>query len=262
MDKNVLLDKVAQTDEDRILLARVYDKITAGERKNIPSFTCFLTKREQILAEQLLKDIPVTFFGGTEEAERTVCCYVPEYLTEADLWDPDLSPICAVRAEFFKDDSLTHRDFLGSLMGSGIKRETVGDIFVAEGQCDFLVTREILPYVLQNLESAGRTKLHLRQIPLEEIAIPLQDLREIRSTVSSLRLDAVIGAGFGLARGKAASFVEAGRVTLNDMPCEKPDKAVSEGDKIALRGMGKIVLQTVGGRTKKDRLGIIIKRYG
>ena len=262
MDKNRLLDKAAQTDEDRILLARVYDKITAGQRKNIPVSTCFLTKREQILAQQVLQGTPVVFFGGTADAERAVCCYVPEYLEEADLYDEDICPICALRAEFFAEDTLTHRDFLGSLMGSGIKRETVGDIFVSKGQCDFLVTREILPYVLQNLESAGRTKLHLRQISLDEICVPVQDTKEVRATVSSLRLDAVIGAGFGLARGKAADFVEAGRVTLNDMPCEKPDKAVAQGDKIALRGMGKIILETVGGRTKKDRIGIVIRRFG
>ena len=262
MDKSVLLDKTAQTDEDRILLAKVYDKITAGERKNIPVSTCFLTKREQILVGQLLRNIPVTFFGGTPEPERAVCCYVPEYLEKESLWEKDFCPICAVRAEFFKDDVLTHRDFLGSLMGSGIKRETVGDIFVSSGQCDFFVTREILPYVLQNLESAGRTKLRLREISLDEVAVSVQDTREIKATVSSLRLDAVVGAGFGLARGKAAHFIETERVTVNDMPCEKPDKAVSEGDKIALRGMGKIVLETVGGRTKKDRLGVIIRRFG
>lgn len=262
MDKNQLLTNAAQTEEDRILLARVYDKITAAERKNILAASSFLTKREQLLAQKILHEIPVTFFGGTAEAERAVCCYVPEYLTEESLWDDEICPICAVRAEFFKDDILTHRDFLGSLMGCGIKRETVGDIFVSEGRCDFLVTREILPYVLQNLESAGRTKLHLRQISLEEIAVPAQDAREIKATVSSLRLDAVIGAGFGLARGKASALIEAGRVSLNDMTCEKPDKAVNAGDKIALRGMGKIVLETVGGKTRKDRLGVIIRRFG
>lgn len=262
LDKNRLLDMAAQSEEDRILLAKVYDKITAGERKNIPASTCFLTPREQILAKQVLRDVPVTFFGGTPEAERAVCCYVPEYLSEDDLFDPELCPIRAVRAEFFKEDTLTHRDFLGSLIGSGIKRETVGDIFVSQGSCDFFVTKEILPYVLQNLESAGRTKLHLKEIPLEDVAVPVQDMNEIRSTVSSLRLDAVVGAGFGLARGKAADAIEAGRASVNDLPCVKPDKPVSQGDKIALRGMGKIILETVGGRTKKDRIGIVIRRFG
>lgn len=262
MDKSTLLDKIAQTEEDRILLARIFDKIAAGERKNIPAFTCFLTRREQLLAAQMLRGTLVTFFGGTEAAERCVCCYLPDYLEETVLHEADFSPICAVRAEYYEADDLSHRDFLGSLMGCGIKRETVGDIFVGRGQCDFLVTREILPYLLQNLTSAGRTKLHLRQIPLDEIAVPEQDVREIRATVCSLRLDSVIGAGFGLARGKAAAAIESGKVTLNDLPCQKADKTVAEGDKIVLRGMGKIQLQGIGGRTKKDRLGVIIRRFG
>lgn len=262
MDKRTMLDKIAQSDEDRILLARVYDRITAGERKNIPTATCFLTRREQLLAEQLLRGVSLQFFGGCSEAERAVCCYIPEYFDAEEHLYGDQSPICAVRAEFYEKDTLTHRDFLGSLMGCGIKRETVGDIFVSEGSCDFLVLREILPYLLQNLESAGRTKLHLQEIPLAAVNVPVQDSREVKTTVSSLRLDSVVGAGFGLARGKSADYVQAGRVSLNDMPCEKPDRQVSEGDKIALRGMGKIVLETIGGRTKKDRIGIIIRRFG
>ena len=262
MDKSSLLDKIAQTEEDRILLARVFDKITAGERKNIPAFTCFLTKREQLLVAQMLRGIPVTFFGGAKAAERCVCCYLPDYLEEDVLKEADFSPIAAVRAEFYEADDLSHRDFLGSLMGCGIKRETVGDIHVSRGKCDFVVTKEILPYVLQNLISAGRTKLHLREIGLDEISVPEQDMHEIRTTVSSLRLDSVMGSGFGLARAKAAAAIESGKVTLNDMPCVKPDKPVAEGDKIALRGMGKILLQSVGGKTKKDRLAIVIQRFG
>lgn len=262
MDKNQRIVQVAQTEEDRILLAKIFDKISAAERKNILAATFFLTKREQLLAQMVLQGVSVSFFGGTNEAERAVCCYVPDYFTEDDLWNEDICPICALRAEYFKDDALTHRDFLGSLMGCGIKRETVGDIFVSEGKCDFLVTREILPFVLQNLESAGRTKLHLRQIPLNEITVPIQDTREIKTTISSLRLDAVIGAGFGLARGKASALIEAGRVYLNDMPCQKPDKTVNEGDMITVRGMGKIILETVGGKTRKDRLVIVIRRFG
>ena len=56
-------------------------------------------------------------------------------------------------------DKLTHRDFLGALMGAGIARETVGDICVGKGSCDFFVTAEIAPYILQNFLTAGRTHL-------------------------------------------------------------------------------------------------------
>ena len=169
--------------------------------------------------------------------------------------------MAAVRATYFEKDDLTHRDFLGSLMGSGIKRETVGDIYVGKGTCDFLVTREILPYILDNLVSAGRTKLHVEQIPLKELNIPQVTVKEYKDTVSSLRLDAIVGSGFRMARGKAAALIETGKVSLNDLPCLKPDKLLAEGDKISARGFGKLVLRQVGGKTKKDRISILLEQY-
>ncbi len=260
MDKQKQVAKVAETDEDRILFARIYDRIISAEQKNIPGTTCFLTPREQVLTKRMLPHMALCFFGGTAEAERAVCCWLPDYLDEDWLTGED-GPIAAVRATFFEKDKLTHRDLLGALMGSGIKRETVGDIYVGEGTCDFLVTREILPYVLDNLLSAGRTRLHMEQISLEALAGPVLTVREIRDTVSSLRLDSIVGSGFGMARGKASALIETGKVSLNDLPCLKPDKLLAEGDKVSARGFGKLVLAQVGGRTKKERISIILEKH-
>ena len=262
MDKQDKIRFLAETDDDRILLARVYDKLTAGVRKGIPAFTAFLTPREQAMVQSLLDFLPVHFFGGREGAERAMCCYLPEYLSEQDLLDDEFTPICAVRASFYHEDSLSHRDVLGALMGMGIKRETVGDIYVSDNFCDFFVTREILSYILSQMESAGRTHLRLERISLSDVVVPQEMTREIKTTVSSLRLDSVLGAGFGLPRSKAVQAVEAGRVFLNDKCVYKADKLVTQGDKITLRGQGKLFLQNVGGKTRKDRLSIIICRFG
>ena len=260
MDKQKQIAMVAENDEDRVLFARIYDRLVSAEQKNIPGVTCFLSPREQVLTKRMLPHMEIRFFGGGEQAERAVACWLPEYLDESWLMDED-SPIAAVRCTYFEKDQLTHRDFLGSLMGCGIKRETVGDIYVGKGTCDFLVTGEMLPYVLDNLISAGRTKLHTERISLCDLAVPRPTVREIKDTVSSLRLDAVVGSGFRMARGKASALIETGRVSLNDLPCIKPDKLLAEGDKVSCRGFGKIVLTQVGGRTKKDRISIILEQY-
>ena len=189
MDRREKIARLAQSKEDEVLLARVYERITLAAQRNVPANTCFLSKREQMLCQELLRGEDFRFFGGTELSEREVCCYLPEYLDESWLYSQD-GPIAAVRASFFENDKLTHRDFLGSLMGSGIKREKVGDIYVGEGSCDFLVLREILPYVLQNLVSAGRTKLHLEEIELSGLHVPQQSVKTVRDTVPSLRLEA------------------------------------------------------------------------
>ena len=60
---------------------------------------------------------------------------------------------------------------------------------------------------------------------------------------------------------QAAQFISAGKAAIDGLPCEKPDKTVTEGAKISVRGLGKIKLQTVGGQTKKGRISVIIHRY-
>ena len=146
-------------------------------------------------------------------------------------------------------------------MGEGIARETVGDICVGKGQCDFFVTAEIAPYILQNFTGAGRTKVHLEQIPLAEVSVPEVQTKEIRDTVASLRLDSIIASGFRIGRSAAAQYVTAGKVAIDGLPCEKPDKPVDEGSKVSVRGLGKIKLKNINGQTKKGRISVIIIRY-
>lgn len=255
------IEKIAQTGEDRLLLAKLWDKINAGMHRNIPANTAFLSPRELNLSSFLFGQPQGLFsFGGYEDAERKMLVYLPEYLTEEALWEED-SPCVCLRATFFQGDSLSHRDFLGALMGAGIARETVGDICVSEGRCDFFVTAEIAPYILQNFTSAGRTKLHLERIPLRSASIPEPEVKEIRDTIASLRLDSVISSGFRIGRSLAAQYISAGKAAIDGLPCEKPDKPVPEGSKISVRGLGKIQLAAIGGKTKKDRISVVIHRY-
>lgn len=260
MDRNHI-EKIAHTPEDRLLLAKLWDKITAGMRKNIPANTCFLSPRELEMARYLFGDVPGLYaFGGYADAERKMLIYLPEYLEEDALYDSD-SPCVCLRAGFYQADSPSHRDFLGALMGAGIGRETVGDICVGKSQCDFFVTAEMAPHLLQSFTSAGRTKLHLSQIPLTQAQIPEPEVREIKDTLASLRLDSVISSGFRIGRSLASQYISAGKASIDGLPCEKPDKPVAEGSRVSVRGLGKIRLVQINGKTKKDRISVVIHRY-
>lgn len=255
------IDKIARTAEDKVLLAKVWDKINAGMRKNIPASTCFLSLRELDMTKYLFGNLEgLVAFGGYEGAERQMLVYLTEYLDETALHEED-SPLVCLRATFYEGDTPSHRDFLGALMGAGIARETVGDICVGKGYCDFFVTQEIAPYILQNFTGAGRTKVHLEQIPLSEVSVAEPETKQLRDTLASLRLDSVISSGFRVGRSQAAQYVTSGRVAIDGLPCEKPDKAVDEGAKISVRGLGKIKLTTVNGQTKKGRISVVIDRY-
>lgn len=255
------IDKIAKTPEDRVLLAKLWDKISTGMRKNVMASTGFLSPRELEMSRYLFGDTEgLHAFGGYPDAERKMLIYLPDYLDESALMEED-SPVVCLRATFYREDCPSHRDFLGALMGAGIARETVGDICVGKGSCDFFVTQEIAPYLLQNFENAGRVSLQLTQIPLHQMQAPQPETREIRDTLASLRLDSVISAGFRISRGLAAQHIEAGRAAIDGLSCEKPDKTVEEGVKISVRGLGKIHLKTVNGLTKKGRISVVIDRY-
>lgn len=255
------IDKIARTPDDKVLLAKIWDKINTGIRKNIPSNTGFLSPRELDMTRYLFGQPEGLYaFGGYPDAERQMLIYLPDYLDESTLTGND-SPLVCLRAAFYEGDTLSHRDFLGALMGAGIARETVGDICVGKDSCDFFVTAEIAPYILQNFISAGRTKLRLSRIPLSQVSVPEPETKEIRDTLASLRLDSVISAGFRIGRSLATQYVTAGKAAINGLPCEKPDKVVEEGAKVSVRGLGKIKLKSVNGQTKKGRISVVIDRY-
>ena len=255
------MEKIAHTPEDKFLLAKIWDKIYSGIRKNIPANTGFLTLREQNMTQYLFGEFEgLCSFGGYPDAERRMLIYLPDYMDHDALHFED-SPIICLRATFYEGDTPSHRDFLGALMGCGIARETVGDICVGKGYCDFFVSAEIAPYILQNFISAGRTKLRLAQIPLSDVSITEAETKQIRDTVASLRLDSIVSSGFRIGRSLAAQHVITGKVSIDGLPCDKPDKNVAEGSKISVRGLGKIKLSVINGETKKGRISVVIDRY-
>lgn len=263
MYKNEIVEKYARDTEDKLVLARLLDKMEEAERKNILTSTHFLNENQRALAEMLIKaqgNPRHLYYGGYDGALRSVALFLPDYMEPFQITDERIQPLACIRADYSKNQKLSHRDFLGALMGCGIKRETVGDILVREGSCDIIVLKEILPYVASNLESAGRARLNNTVIPLSHIIVPEAEFKLIKDTVASLRLDSIVSSGFSISREKAAGLVKSGKVFLNYAECTKPDKPIEEGDAISARGMGKFELNKVGHMTKKGRVAVVLKK--
>lgn len=262
MDKGALLDRLGLTGEDRLTLARVLDRAEQAENRNIPAATDFLSPQQQVQARDCLRlagvsETSYVLQGGYEGAERQIILFLPDWLERSNAE----FPIRCLRAAFREEDKLTHRDFLGSLMGLGLVREKIGDILVAPGSADLVVLDSVADFLLQSWDSAGRAKLRVEAIEPDSLHIPVVQRREVRDTVSSLRLDAVASSGFRLARGKAAALIESGKVQLNWRECVKPDKLLEAGDVVSARGFGKFELSEVGGLTRKGRISIVLQVY-
>lgn len=258
MERNRQIAAIAESEAERMLLVRVCDRIERAAQRQTPAATAFLSQREQALVRMLLPEC--RFFGGVENAERKVAFWLPDYIAAEDYFSD--GPIACLRASFYEANALTHRDMLGALMGAGLRRDAVGDISVNETFCDLFVLSDLTRYLLDNLTEAGRQCLHLEQIPLREAIKAPQKMKELRVTVSSLRLDGVISAAFHLSRGSAVEAIRAGKCAINNLTCLKPDRAVAEGDELSVRGCGKGKLLRINGETRKGRLALTVGIYG
>ena len=266
MNKTELLNKLARDNGERLLLARALDKLELARQRNIPACTGFFSPQERGSVENLLRAAAIhegfALLGGYEGAERRMLFFLPDW-QEAEDWqgDGESCPVRALRCTWSGGQKLTHRDFLGSILGLGLDREKVGDLLVGDGRCDVLALEEVADFLVFHMEQAGRVKLKCSPLPLDRLEPPAVETRTIRDTVSSLRLDAVAASGFSLSRGKAADLIASGRVQLNHRECVKPDHDVAQGDVLSCRGLGKCVLTEVGGPSKKGRILIVLERY-
>lgn len=262
MTKTEWLDKFSRTAEQRLLLARVLDQQQRAEMRGVPTHTGFLSPAEQAeTADFLMAAAPRQgiLFGGYSSAERKLWAFLPDWLEEDTWQNGDDCPVCALSVTV--SASLSHRDYLGSLMGLGLTREKIGDILLTENGAQVLVLRETLPILLSQWEKAGRYPLTLREISLTELTPTAAEIKEIRASVASLRLDAVLAAGFSIPRSRAVSLVQSGRVMVNHRSCEKGDKSLQSGDVLTCRGLGKCVLTDTGGTSRRGRIVIKLKRY-
>ena len=251
----------ALTDSERLLVRRAMDKMDQAEKRYSVTSTGFLSELEQDILMTELGAMDATekrFVGGYTDAERRMLAFVPEYseLDESEL-------MAAVRCSYYKDYDIGHRDLLGALMGLGIERETVGDIIVnkKEKYADIVVKRDILGFILNELSSAGRASLTLKEIPLCELENTERDTVTVTDTVASPRLDAIVATGFGLSRENASALIKSGKVYLDRRQTLAPDKTVTDNATVNAQGFGKFKVSVTGNVSKKGRMFIKIEKY-
>ena len=203
--------------------------------------------------------VSVTLWGGYENAERCVVCFCDrEYFTDNTDYPVKCILIKPVNQKFA--DNLSHRDFLGSLMGLGIRREVLGDIIIHEN-CGYLFCLEnIADYILENLTQVRHTTVKCEitdKIPTD--VLPKPENREI--IVSSERLDVIVSAIYKMSRSQVLPIFHTEKVFVNGAVKTSPSATVSVNDKISVRGFGRFIYKGVLRTTKKDRLVISVEVF-
>ena len=254
--KQEILTALAHSDSERLLLAGLLDKEQACTQRGYLTHTKFLDLNERAKCAEAVRLCGASghalFWGGYEDAERGVYLFYPDYLDEDGV--RALAPLVLLRAHKHPEDKLTHRDYLGALMGLQIDRSVVGDILVHEAGADILVLEEMADFILLHFERAGRKHISLTRETLADIKAGVRERKEGSGSVASPRLDNVAALIFGLPRREAQERIEKGLVFLNHVPCLRPERLVSEGDRLTLRGAGRAQVESLGGTSRKGRI--------
>lgn len=259
INKETLVKHIKKKEDYQVVM-KALDKAESVLKNHRILCTDFYDPYQITICSHVLNnilDVRFAIVGGHEGAERQVMIIYPEYMSMEEID----SPIGALKitGKFNKDD-LSHRDFLGSILGLGLKREKTGDILVSDGQANVIAFREICEYIRLNLEKVARYKVDVENISFDEMIKNELEYKLIHTTVAALRLDTVLAAGFGESRSSISKLINNDRVKVNWKVVNEPAYTLSEGDVISFRGKGRIFLESIGGKSKKDRYKVVIKR--
>ncbi len=245
--------------EDKLIISRAEDALELADRQYIMKSVGFLDPHQRNIINMNVRrgaGLISEFFGGYNDAERTMFFCYPEYI------EPDYSEAISVLViEGREISGLTHRDYLGSALGLGIKRENIGDILVYDDHALMFVKADIAGYIMLNLTKIGRKGVKIREVSLGEVEIPDKEYSVIKRTVSGLRLDSVIAASINVSRSKAVGFIKGSDVKLNWEICENVSHSVKPGDVFSVRGYGRFKFESAGELTRKNRINIVVHKY-
>ncbi|WP_313891359.1 YlmH/Sll1252 family protein [Psychrobacillus sp.] len=247
--------------EEQPFIEQVVHMMREVEDRYAPKLTDFLDPRQQFIVDSIRRQydgIESLSIGVLEDAERVRVLLYPSYYVPTN---EDFA-MKVVEVNYPKKFvTLRHKDVLGSMMSLGMDRSKFGDIRVEDGFIQFVVAVEVLDYVRANFTSIGKVK-----VQVEVVEEPLNYLKQHEEwltesfTVSSLRLDTVISAIFNISRQKSASLIHGGKVKVNWSVKEQTSMELQDLDLISIRGLGRVKLLMMEGRTKKDKIRLQIGR--
>lgn len=246
---------------DKLFAARLSDMTDHARRNGSYAFSAFLDERQCAEAEAWCRkntgELHYRLWGGFPGARRKMLAVYPDYCE--DYVEEDYPFVC-VTFLYRREDRLTHRDFLGTFMGMQLKRETIGDIVVAEGETQVFFTEVAAKLVLATVSKIGRVGVKVSDDRPFELEVR-QEYKKIIGTVASLRLDCIVSLAAHISRDNAAGLIRSDKVDVNHFTASSVSQELREGDVISVRGSGRYVLSAVNGLSGKGRIHVEVLKY-
>ena len=267
-------------EESEYLAGRIRELSNKAYQNEYVTHTEFLSASEiaavyEIMARQgmpagvnVCNGVSFCLYGGWEEADRNVLCFLPSYLDEEAFClqgaaDPQVVSCIRVRPvnARFADD-LIHRDYLGALMNMGIERDQIGDILAVRGSEDafIFVMKDIAKVICAELIRIRHTSVRCEEVLPGECNI-CPEFEEIEGSVASERLDAILAFVYRLSRAQAQQLIEAQDVFVDGRSAFSGGYDLKTGARVSVRGYGKFQYEGTGGTSKKGRLFAKVKLY-
>ena len=241
--------------EERVLISHVMDLAERCEKAGVTMYSPFLNPREVKLALSRCKgNFFVNSFGGYEDSERKILAFS----ATDEIWYD--YPVDAVKISSKDGRVFSHRDYLGSVLSLGIKREKIGDIVVEDDFALVFCHRSVGEYICLNLTKVASANVLCEICPVDEVKVE-RKFSAKNLSVASLRADAVISGAIGKSREVSADLISKGYVQINYEVAKSSSARIKDGDVISVRGFGKMVVETGCETTKKGRIKIIVKQF-
>ena len=253
--------------EEKLLIAKLTDKIKECKRKNKIVNTEFLNMNQKnVVQKELnrLKENDYMFFGGYEDAHSEILVLYPQKFQSQIVKDNLKNIIKVINIKIPKEltGKYEHKNYLSAVMIQGLGRERIGDIIVHANEAYIIVLKENAEYLKNSLQALTRfKKSQIEIIDFENIKIKPQEFEQFNIKVASNRIDAIVAEIVRTSRNKAEEYIDDKRVLINYQEESKYTRNVKENDVIVIRGKGKFVIDDIGEKNQKGRLTISIKKY-
>lgn len=246
-------------DELSLLKNRFTELAQRSYDRGIYTNSEFLTQAEQSELKKMHLSVKVSLYGGYDNAERCIAVFGDEN----ELGYECFYPVKFIKIEPLQmkfADKLSHRDFLGSLMGLGLRREMLGDIIINENVAFLVCLDSVADFIINQLDKVKHTSVKCS----ESDFIPTDVLPELKTEeliVSSERLDVLISAVYNLSRNESQKRIEGETVFCDGIVTVSSSFVPKNGTLISVRGLGRFIFDGCLRQTKKGRNVIAVRIY-
>ncbi|WP_311377209.1 YlmH/Sll1252 family protein [Anaerococcus vaginalis] len=244
--------------EDKSVKANIKKAISLLEksfytRKEVSSF--FLNPFEISVLNDIAKinNIEIVFLSCNESSERQIFVTNP--------YSNEINTRNYISVLEFKKNNIKHSDVLGALLNLGLERNDIGDIYVGDEICEFVVLNKDKDFVKFNLSKIKNERVNIDLKKDNILNLPKIDYIENRGFVSSLRLDNIVSEFINLSRSKAKILIQRRLVKVNYQIIDNPSKIIDENSLISIRREGRFIFDKVIGKSKKDNYHIEYRKY-